>query len=320
MRLDRCLIYTKEALTQIESRFSNYSMPYISQFLEGVVVRPALPSDKAAVLKFCQHTWSDRSDYIPLVWDKWMADTSGQVLVAALDEHPIAMTRVVRLSEQEGWWEGLRVDPQYRGRGLVGVLEPQVKQYFREVGVKVIRSCVAQWNTVMHGIVQRRGYQLIGCYQLYQIDAVGASVRQIGKLAGDDLGAVWSFLNREGDLTFSSLFVSRGAKWQALTIEQLSDRLSAGLVWGYRQGNDLQSLLIQSYMESADATLWVGYVDGKLENLPVLLQEMRILAAQQGYPSVSGFFPKSDRMVELLQHAGYCPSSEEEFWVYEAVC
>ncbi len=112
-------------------------MPEILQSLEGVVVRPALASDKAAVLQFCQQTWPDIEDYIASVWDKWMADVSGQILVALLNERPVAMARVVRLSDVEGWWEGLRVEPQYRGRGLVSVLEHAVKQYFREVGVSV---------------------------------------------------------------------------------------------------------------------------------------------------------------------------------------
>jgi GNAT superfamily N-acetyltransferase len=295
-------------------------MPDILQSLEGVVVRPALASDKAAVLQFCQQTWPDIEDYIASVWDKWMADVSGQILVALLKERPVAMARVVRLSDIEGWWEGLRVDPQYRGRGLVSVLESAVKQYFREVGVEVIRSCVAKWNTIMHGIMQRRGYQQVGCYLLHRADAVQAPVEQIGKLTGDDAEAVWSFLNSQDGSLRERLFVSRGAKWQTLATFQLRERLSAGLFWGYRQGESLQSLLIQSYMESADTSLWVGYIDGTLEGLPVLLQEMRCLAHQQDYPSVGGFFPKTDLMLGCLTIAGYHPSPQEEFLVYEAAC
>jgi hypothetical protein len=172
----------------------------------------------------------------------------------------------------------------------------------------------------MHGIMQRRGYQQVGCYLLHRADAVQAPVGQIGKLTGDDAEAVWSFLNSQDGSGRERLFVSRGAKWQALTMFQLRERLSAGLFWGYRQGESLQSLLIQSYMESADTSLWVGYIDGTLEGLPVLLQEMRCLAHQQGYPSVSGFFPKTDLMLGRLTIAGYHPSPQEEFLVYEAMC
>jgi hypothetical protein len=194
-----------------------------------------------------------------------------------------------------------------------------MKQSFREMGVEVIRSCVAKWNALMHGIMQRRDYQRIGSYLIYQADAVSAPVEQIAQLAEDEREAVWSFLNSQDDSERPRLFVCRGAKWQALTTEQLSARLRAGLVWGARQGKNWQSLLIQSYMESADLALWVGYIDGTSEGLPVLLQEMRHLAYQQGYSSVGGFFPKTDFTLESLRQTGYQPEPSQEYWVYEAI-
>jgi GNAT superfamily N-acetyltransferase len=214
-------------------------MPEILQSLEAVVVRPALASDKAAVLQFCQHTWPDIEDYIPLVWDKWMADVSGQILVAVLNERPVAMARVVRLSDIEGWWEGLRVDPQYRGRGLVSVLEQAVKQYFRELGVEVIRSCVAKWNTIMHGMMQRRGYQQVGCYLLHRADAVQAPVEQIGKLTGDDAEAAWSFLNSQDGSLRERLFVSRGARMANADNVSVTRALECRVILGLSTGRIL---------------------------------------------------------------------------------
>jgi hypothetical protein len=46
-----------------------------------VVIRPALPLDREAVLEFCKFIW-DGHDYIPDVWDDWMADPSGEMFVA----------------------------------------------------------------------------------------------------------------------------------------------------------------------------------------------------------------------------------------------
>ncbi len=67
--------------------------------LKDIIVRVAQPADKTAVLAFCQHTWADAEDYIAAVWDRWIADPSGQILVAVLHDQPIAMTRVVQLSQ-----------------------------------------------------------------------------------------------------------------------------------------------------------------------------------------------------------------------------
>ena len=37
-----------------------------------VVIRPTLPSDTPDVLEFCKRIW-DGHDYIPYVWDEWLA-------------------------------------------------------------------------------------------------------------------------------------------------------------------------------------------------------------------------------------------------------
>lgn len=59
-------------------------MPEILQSLKDVVVRPALVSDKVAVLQ-CMPAYLTRYRRLHrLGWDKWMADVSGQILVAAV--------------------------------------------------------------------------------------------------------------------------------------------------------------------------------------------------------------------------------------------
>lgn len=77
-------------------------------------VRFAKESDKETVLAFCQNTWTDSDDYIHLVWDEWLEDSQGKIfVVTTLDDIPIAIRRVVLLSENESWWEGFRVAPNY---------------------------------------------------------------------------------------------------------------------------------------------------------------------------------------------------------------
>src|SRR5215468_5486230 len=58
--------------------------------MDDLLIRQAQPQDKAAVLAFCAHTW-DWGDYIPQVWDEWLADPSGCLLVAILADRPVAL-------------------------------------------------------------------------------------------------------------------------------------------------------------------------------------------------------------------------------------
>ncbi|MBD1863993.1 MULTISPECIES: GNAT family N-acetyltransferase [Trichocoleus] len=282
--------------------------------VNDIVIRPAQPDDKPVVMEFCQHTWKDAEDYIPEVWDKWLADPSGQIFVAVLQERPVAMARAVKLSQQEGWWEGLRVDLQYRRLGLARVLEAHISQYLQQVGVTITRCCVATWNTAAHPFMKQQGYHKIDNYILHRADATDSSTPQISRLGLESFDAARSLVHQSQS---NRLFVCRGAKWQALTAQVLRDRLNQGLVWGIEHEKVLQSVFLQSHLESSNEALWVGCIEGREDSLPVMLSGMCHLARQQGYEAVSGFFPKREPILNALQKAGYQLLPEEEFWIYE---
>ena len=289
-------------------------MPNSNHTVNDIVIRPARSEDKAAVIEFCQHTWKDAEDYIAYVWDKWFADLSGEIFVAVLRERPVAMARAVQLSQQEGWWEGLRVDPQYRRLGLARVLEAHISQYLQQAGVTIIRCCVATWNTAVQPFMEQQGYCKIDNYIAYQATALDSPTPQISKLRLESFDAAWSLFKQSQT---NRLFVCRGAKWQALTAQVLRDRLNQGLVWGIEQAGVLQSVFLQSHLESSNETLWVGCVEGRADSVSLLLSEMRHLAHQQGYQTVSGFFPNREPLLKALQKAEYQLIPGEEFWIYE---
>lgn len=281
-------------------------------------VRLARAEDKEAILAFCQHTWENQEDYIHLVWDKWLADPSGRIFVAVVDGLPVAMERVVLMSEREAWWEGLRVDPRYRGQALVGVLQPYRERYLQEAGISVSRTCISSENTIMNGMMVRRGRQKVGRYAQHAADAIDSPLTQLVQLNPDDFDSAWKIIT--GSNFFAEercLYINRGAKWQELTSQQLSDRLEAGLMWGLKQGQQAIAIAIQSYLEGSNQTLWIGYANGTTEGLLTLLSELRLLAHQQGYLDVGGIFPICDRVVESLHIAGYQRTDEQEYWVYE---
>lgn len=46
-----------------------------------IEIRPAVPADREGVLAFSRNTF-DWGDFIEHVWDDWLADQAGQLLVA----------------------------------------------------------------------------------------------------------------------------------------------------------------------------------------------------------------------------------------------
>ncbi len=55
-----------------------------------LVVRRARAEDREAILAMSRGIWGG-SDYLPLVWDRWLADDKGLLLTATLDGRPVGM-------------------------------------------------------------------------------------------------------------------------------------------------------------------------------------------------------------------------------------
>lgn len=286
--------------------------------MSKVEVRLARPEDKETVLAFCEDTWEDHDDYIPDVWDDWLADPNARIFVALVDGKPVAIDRAAIMSDHEAWWEGLRVDPDYRGQGLVGKLRPHLQQYIRDSGVTVSRMCTSSENTVVHGMAKRRGMHRVSRYALYKAAPIDNPPGRLEQLRPDDVSTIRDFLGRSDILKWvQGLYVSRGWAWQELTDQDLRVRADQGRVWGIKRGDQLASLAVLSPPEGGEDQLWIGYADGTQDGLPDSLSELRRLAYQEQRPSVSGHFPTLPRVFEALDTAGYARVREPEMWVYE---
>ena len=276
-------------------------------------VRLARESDKEAILAFCQKLPNNQKDYIPLVWDKWICDPSGHIFVVTIDDIPVAMERVVRMSDSEAWWEGLRVNPKYRGQGLSRLLESYMKHYLLENNISISRCSVLSNNQVMIDIMSRRGRRKIGSYAIYEAQPVDSQNTQLVQFGQDKFDSVWLLITKSN---FSTLYASISDKCQELTKSQLRKRLVLGKVWGLQQDNQLLSIAVESPPAMSQSELWIGYVNGTKNTLSVLLRELRKLASHRDYSIIGGFFPLNDVSPTPLSLAGY-QKLEEEFWVYQ---
>ena len=128
-----------------------------------IAVRRAKASDKEAVLSFATRTW-DGWDYIPEVYDDWLVATDGVLLVATsqADDRPIALTRLAVLSDDEGWLEGIRVDPAVRGRGVATNLQIAELAWARAHDLRVLRYMTGQGNEGSLKLGAHHGFAVVG--------------------------------------------------------------------------------------------------------------------------------------------------------------
>ena len=68
-------------------------------------------------MELCSHIW-EGGDYIPLVWDEWLADPDGLLGVAEMHGRVAGVFKLTKFQEGEWYMEGLRVHPDFQGKGV----------------------------------------------------------------------------------------------------------------------------------------------------------------------------------------------------------
>ena len=277
-------------------------------------VRLVRKSDKEAILAFCQKLPNNQKDYIPLVWDKWICDPSGHIFVVTIDDIPVAMERVVRMSDSEAWKEGLRVAPRYRGLGISKILEFHINQYLIETNISTLRCCVYFKNKIMNTSLSKRGWVKVNRYSLYKavdFDFTNKQYTKLKKLEQQEFNTVWSLVNDK------DMYVSIGAKWQNLTSQELTKLIINERVWGFTQNNKLESIVIESKSETSTNKFWFGYINGNSATFTSLLQELKKLAYQKNSEYIGGFLPLNETFTTSFYEAGYQLLDFENCWIYE---
>jgi ribosomal protein S18 acetylase RimI-like enzyme len=111
------------------------------------------------VLAFTARTWQD-GDYIPRVWDAWLAAPHGTFVVGVgADDTPRALGKLSASSPTEGWLEGIRVAAAERGRGLGRALARHAVHDAVALGLaKLVVEVIAD-QTALIGMFQALGFE-----------------------------------------------------------------------------------------------------------------------------------------------------------------
>lgn len=182
-------------------------------------IRPARPDDRAAVFEMVKTIW-DGNDYIPDVWEDWVADPSGPLLVGELGGQLAALAKLSGIGPREDWFHGLRVDPAQRGRGFARQMLGRCVELSRGRGARTLRYLTDEDNPTMHRLADDLGLRLAYAPRWYHAPVLhGAPLTQalpperleslLADLAQSDLlarSAGMYFLNwRNLDLTAARL-------------------------------------------------------------------------------------------------------------------
>lgn len=302
---------------------------------DEVAVRQALPEDRDAVLAFCARIW-EGDDYIPYVWDAWLADERGVLLVAVAGELPVGLAHVTLLSDEDAWLQGVRVDPDERRQGIGRLLVSRALVAARERGATVVRLMTSPTNIASRGLFARFGFVRVAEVARYTatallpedddpgsapaaVELVPATGGRLSTPGEEDFDRLWDWLVQSNLTPFNGGLEI--ADWHARALSEpiLREALSEGAVWTLEEWGALQALAVAHPRPAEDdepAHLAVVYADGMADGLGRLALALREIAGERGCAEVDLWLPDLLILRDAMQGAGYTRQGEHAMEIY----
>lgn len=221
---------------------------------DDVEIRPASPEDRNAIEYIASKTW-DGHDYLPRVFDDWLQDTTGAFNVMTYRGQVVALSKVSKLSDGEWWLEGLRVHPDYQGRGLARIMHHYCVTQARQLGDGVVRFATSGRNEAILKLAAETGFRLAGEYVAYEI-AVDTTTPFAGRqFADDDFETLQEWLDNSAYFQDNDHSFEHRWKWQMGSDEYLRQLITEGRVYGWYADTDehLHGVLITNPLRNDDS-------------------------------------------------------------------
>ncbi len=272
-------------------------------------IRPARADDHAAIVSFTEGTF-DWGDYVADAFEHWMADPQGLVVVAAdPDDRAVGVSKVTMLSETEAWFQGARVHPQWRRRGIANAMAASMGEWARSRGARVVRLLVENWNDVARRQVEAGEFRNVGSWAVAERTVGAASPvpsgnggRRVPALeqlirahSGEAEPAYMSWSTGELGRSARGL-VAVGWTWRRVGASDLVSAAKAEAFWAARSGWVLAA--------RNEETFEVGWIETRPDDAGDLMRALVDLAVAEGAERVQIKIPAVDWLTAAARRAG----------------
>ncbi|EFH90557.1 GNAT family N-acetyltransferase [Ktedonobacter racemifer] len=235
--------------------------------MSHIEVRPAQAEDREAILAFCAHTW-EHGDYIEHVWDEWLQNPAGQLIVATVDKQPAALVHMEMLTPEDAWLEGLRVAPEFRRQGLARKVNEAALAEAMRRGAQYARMAISHINERSQQVSEGGYFRRVGAILPFNTKATPEKITRVHgsdkpRLATlDDLDAIIDFLNASNIFPIVGGLYYLRFRAYPITAEFLEKKIKAQQIYVLHRWERLDGLAIIEVRENPTVSLSVGYIDG----------------------------------------------------------
>lgn len=266
-----------------------------------VKIRRAKGSDKSPILEISKKIWSGH-DYLPDVWDDWVADKKARFVVATVNGRTVACARASLQSKDVAWLEGVRVNEQYRGFGIAGKLNHSLVEWARRKGARVARLSTGSTNRASREHLAKIGFPLMQTFQRLE-SAKGLRAKPAGvAISRGSAETLWNWLRTRPSPAENHAMYSDGWTWYPLTLQTLRKLVSQGQVLTIMRDGELEACCI---FVDEDRFLTMGFVAGRPSDVVRSARMLRFLMFRKKRETLRVLLPSRSSSVRALVGSGF---------------
>ncbi len=130
-------------------------------------IRNVREEDKEYIFSWLKNIWSGR-DYIPHIWERWIRE--GEFLAICNNrDKPIAIWHIRWLPNGIAWFEGMRVKPEYQGKGLAKIANKHSIELAKKKGYKLAMLITMIDNIPAQKSLEKFGFKRVAAYTMTKI-------------------------------------------------------------------------------------------------------------------------------------------------------
>jgi GNAT superfamily N-acetyltransferase len=251
-------------------------------------------------MSFIRGIWGGH-DYIPRVWNEWLRDRRGKMFVVEVDGVPVGMSRVRFLDDGSAWFEGARVHPAYRRRGLASMLGENSVEFARERGVSLFRLTSGSRNRAAHRQIGTIGFKEVSRFSLYEPPRGRRSRRssKARRVNTTELPVVMRLIERSREFRLGSGVFWHNFSATSLTPELVRELVAEGAIW--RSGEAVA--VAREGGEGSEIWEEVCFVGGPAVDSMELVNSL--MGRRKGAAERWVFVPQGSPVVPALRKEGY---------------
>jgi ribosomal protein S18 acetylase RimI-like enzyme len=242
---------------------------------DTVHLRWVTEADRSRIVEISSQIWEGH-DYVPELLDEWLADSGGEVIGAVLDGRLVGFARRTWLAPGLAWFEGIRTDPAYRGRGIGRAITEYLIDRVRAANASRISLSTHVTNAASIHIIESYGFEQVATfvYRERPADApspapdVGAD-SQIAPVSEEE---TVEYVADSSFLRLAQRRFPRGWRFFPFDHDPREAVARMGFRLGWREDGSLGALLCARWRPGESGHTVFNFLDGHPEAMRALLR------------------------------------------------